>query len=151
MLSVPKSDNTGIADGQLSLDIGDLVSACSTEADLSQKVQALSISDKFAYPRQHSKPDPQFESREHSLEDSSVVLTMSGWTSISGCATGYSVKLNGAFCMPRLLSIVCRTLLARFLVHLSPNHFRHGRRNQRSFQAMRRPATTSALFNWQSS
>ena len=72
VLSVPKSDNTGIADGQLSLDIGDLVSACSKEADLSQKVQALSISDKFAYPRQHSKPDPQFESREHSLEDSSV-------------------------------------------------------------------------------
>ena len=62
MLSVPKSDNTGIADGQLSLDIGNLVSACrSTEADLSQKVQALSISDKFAYLRQHSKPDPQFE------------------------------------------------------------------------------------------
>ena len=49
MLSVPKSDNTGIADEQLSLDIGDLVSACSTEADLSQEVQALSISDKFAY------------------------------------------------------------------------------------------------------
>ena len=37
------------AEGQLSLDIGDLVSACSTEADVSQKVQALSKSDKFAY------------------------------------------------------------------------------------------------------
>ena len=32
MLSVPKSDKTGIAEGQLSLDIGDLVSACTTEA-----------------------------------------------------------------------------------------------------------------------
>eukprot|EP00731_Ephydatia_muelleri_P018523 Em0011g563a len=53
-LSVPKSDKTGIAEGQLSLDIGDLVSACTTEADLSQKIQALSKSDKFAYLRQHS-------------------------------------------------------------------------------------------------
>ena len=48
-------------------------------------------------------------------------------------------------------SIVCQTLLARFLVHLSPSHFRHGRRNQPSLHTMRRPATTSALFNWQSS
>ena len=37
VLSVPKNDNTGIADGQLSLDIGDLVSACSTEADVLRK------------------------------------------------------------------------------------------------------------------
>ena len=58
VLSVPKSHTTGIAEGQLSLDIGDLVSACTTVADLSQKVQALSKSDKFAYLRQHSKPDP---------------------------------------------------------------------------------------------
>ena len=48
------------AEGQLPLDIGDLVSACTTEVDLSQKVQALSKSDKFVYRRQHSKPDPQF-------------------------------------------------------------------------------------------
>ena len=61
VLSVPKSHTTGIAEGQLSLDIGDLVSACTTVADLSQKVQALSKSDKFAYLRQHSKPDPQFK------------------------------------------------------------------------------------------
>ena len=33
------------------------------EADLSQKVQALSKSNKFAYLRQNSKPDPQF--RKH--------------------------------------------------------------------------------------
>ncbi|KAL5491305.1 hypothetical protein EMCRGX_G016568 [Ephydatia muelleri] len=101
VLSVPKSDNTGIADGQLSLDIGDLVSTCSTEAELSQKIQALSISDKFAYLRQHSKPDPQFEFPR---------------TFIGGCKRSfnyvwldqhkwlcYSVKLNGAFCMPCLL------------------------------------------------
>ncbi|KAL5502148.1 hypothetical protein EMCRGX_G008872 [Ephydatia muelleri] len=42
LISVPKSDKTGIAEGQLSLEIGDLVSACTTEADLSQKVQAMS-------------------------------------------------------------------------------------------------------------
>ena len=103
VLCVPKSDNTGIADGQLSLDIGDLVSiaTCSTEAELSQKIQALSISDKFAYLRQHSKPDPQFEFPR---------------TFIGGCKRSfnyvwldqhkwlcYSVKLNGAFCMPCLL------------------------------------------------
>ena len=72
------------AEGQLSLNIGNLVSACTTEADLSQKVQALSKSDKFAYRRQHSKPDPQFKFPKHSLEDAIVVLTMTGWTSISG-------------------------------------------------------------------
>eukprot|EP00731_Ephydatia_muelleri_P011301 Em0006g195a len=52
VLSVPKSDKTGIAEGQLSLEIGDLVSACTMEVDLSQKVQALS---------KHSKPDSQFK------------------------------------------------------------------------------------------
>ena len=99
MLSVPKSDNTGIADGQLSLDIGDLVSACSTEADLSQKVQALSISDKFAYLRQHSKPaGPQpFEFPRSFIGGCKrsfnyVWLDQHKWL----C---YSVKLNGAFCM----------------------------------------------------
>eukprot|EP00731_Ephydatia_muelleri_P005968 Em0003g216a len=61
LISVPKSDKTGIAEGQLSLEIGDLVSACTTEADLSQKVQAMSKSNKFAYLRQNSKPDPQFK------------------------------------------------------------------------------------------
>ena len=69
------------AEGQLSLDIGDLVSACTTEADLSQKAQALSKSDKFVniLSRIHSS-----NSRKHSLEDAIVVLTMTGWTSISG-------------------------------------------------------------------
>eukprot|EP00731_Ephydatia_muelleri_P035235 Em0107g7a len=36
------------AEGQLPLDIGDLVSACTTEVDLSQKVQALSKSDNMS-------------------------------------------------------------------------------------------------------
>ena len=65
---------------------------------LSQKIQALSISDKFAYLRQHSKPDPQFEFPR---------------TFIGGCKRSfnyvwldqhkwlcYSVKLSGAFCTP---------------------------------------------------
>ena len=71
------------------------------EADLSQKVQAPSISDKFAYLHQHFKPDPQFEFPR---------------TFIGGCKRSfnyvwldqhkwlcYSVKLNGAFCMPCML------------------------------------------------
>ena len=38
VLSVPqRDDNTGITGGQLSLDIGDLVSSCTTEVDLSLK------------------------------------------------------------------------------------------------------------------
>ena len=63
VLSVPqRDDNTGITGGQLSLDIGDLVSSCTTEVNLSLKVQALSKSDKFAYMylRRHSRPDPHF-------------------------------------------------------------------------------------------
>ena len=112
---------------------------CTTEADLSQKVQALSKSDKFAYRRQHSKPDPQFKFPK---------------TFVGGCNRSfnhdwldqhkwlcYSTMLNGASACHVCFSIVCRTLLARFLVHLSPSHFRHGRRNQPSLLIMRRPAT----------
>ena len=33
------------------------------------------------------------------------------------------------------------SILARFVVHLSPSHFRHGRRNQPSLLTTRRPAT----------
>lgn len=93
--------NTGITGGQLSLDIGDLVSACATEVNLSQKVQALSKSEKYAYLRQHSRPDPHFPfpktfigGCKHSFIH--VWLDQHKWL----C---YSTRLNGAFCMPCLL------------------------------------------------
>eukprot|EP00731_Ephydatia_muelleri_P010572 Em0005g1158a len=86
------------AEGQLSLDIGNLVSACTTEADLSQKAQVLSKSDKFAYRR---KPDPQFKFQKTFIGGCNrsfnhVWLDQQKWL----C---YSAKLNGAFCMPCLL------------------------------------------------
>ena len=94
VLSVPKSDKTGIAEGQLSLNIGYLVSACTTEADLSQKVQALSKSDKFAYLRQHSKPDPQFKFPKTFIGRFNRSFNHD-WLD--------QHKLNSAFCMPCLL------------------------------------------------
>ena len=78
--------------------IGNLVSACTTEADLSQKAQVLSKSDKFAYRR---KPDPQFKFQKTFIGGCNrsfnhVWLDQQKWL----C---YSAKLNGAFCMPCLL------------------------------------------------
>eukprot|EP00731_Ephydatia_muelleri_P001083 Em0001g1083a len=73
------------AEGQLSLDIGDFLAPrrpiflrkskrCRKVTSLRTGVNILS--------RIHSS-----NSRKHSLEDAIVVLTMTGWTNISGCAT----------------------------------------------------------------
>ena len=102
MLSVSqRDDNTGITGGQLSLDIGDLVSSCTTEVDLSLKVQALSKSDKFAYLRRHSRPDLHFifpKTFTGGCKRSfiHVWLDQHKWL----C---YSTRLNGVFCLPCLL------------------------------------------------
>ena len=85
----------------MSLDISDLVSACTTDADLSQKVQVLSKSDKFVYLRQYSKPDPLFKFPKTFIGGCNRIFNHD-WVDQHKWLC-YSAKLNGAFCMPCLL------------------------------------------------
>ena len=104
VLNVIVPESTAVAElseGQLSLDIGKLIAACNTDAELFRRINAMSKSDKYAYLRRHSTPPSDFNfpktftggcnrSFRHDWLDQHRWLR-------------YSIELDGAFCMPCVL------------------------------------------------